>query len=194
MKTSIAAVIGVACCLAVSGCAFAAPSATSETTAQSSAGLLLAQNGEAAQPIIIPAKSSDATKAVARELAEYLGRITGATFEIKEGDGSSGIVLGTLAQFPVAELKNPLEMRGPYDGVEAYAIRTEPKRVLLLGNTELGAAHATSRFLETLGMRWFFPGKNWEVVPSKNTLRYAVNESGRPVVLARSVWPGWGLV
>jgi len=155
--------------------------------------LALAQDGKALQPIVISPQASDGTRLVAKELAEYLGRITGTDFKVQEGSGSNGIVLGTLSQFPAKELATPLELRGAYDGVEAYAIRTEPKRVLLLGLTETGASHAAYRFLETLGCRWFFPGKNWEVVPSQNTLNYSVNESSRPAVLARRVWPGFGL-
>jgi hypothetical protein len=37
---------------------------------------------------------------------------------------------------------------------------------LLIGATEMGVSHAAFRLLEELGCRWFFPGKNWEVVPS----------------------------
>jgi hypothetical protein len=161
--------------------------------AQSTPPLALARDDKAVQTITVSAKADAQTKAVAQELAGYLGRISGATFEVKPGDGSSGIVLGTLAQFPVKELEKPLEMRGAYDGLEAFAIRTEVKRVLLLGRTELGAAHAAHRFLETLGCRWFFPGQNWEVVPRKSELTYSVNESSRPAILSRRIWFGFGL-
>ena len=101
-------------------------------------------------------------------------------------------MVGTLAQFPVDELKKPLEMRGAYDGKEAYAIRTEKDRVLLLGATETGASYAVYQLLETLGCRWFFPAKEWEVVPEKKTLSYGVNETSRPAILSRNVWYGYG--
>src|SRR3954464_10873709 len=85
------------------------------------ASLPLAGNGTALQPIVISAQASDATKAVAAELADYLTQITGAKFEVQPGDGTRGIVLGTLAEFPNPALAEPLALHGPYDGREAFA-------------------------------------------------------------------------
>ena len=90
-------------------------------------------------PIVISAKATDGTRQVAQELADYLSQISGARFEVQTGDGSRGIVLGTLAEFPHPELAAGLEIRNTYNGKEAYAIRTEPQRLLLIGATELGA-------------------------------------------------------
>ncbi len=154
--------------------------------------ILLAEHGQARYPIVLSSKASDATKAVARELAEYLNRMAGAKFEVNAGDGSRGIVLGTLDKFPNAALAKSLEIRNTYDGKEAFAIRTEKDRVLLIGATELGASHAAFRFLERLGCRWFFPAKEWEVVPTMKTLRVDLQETDRPRILARRIWYGYG--
>src|SRR5262249_4456009 len=118
------------------------------------AELPLAANGKALVPVVVSEKASPATKQVANELAGYLGRITGAKFEVTTGDGSKGIVLGTIAEFPSPVLAPALAIRDAYDGREAFAIRTEPARVLLIGATDLGASHAAFRFLEALGCRW----------------------------------------
>lgn len=155
--------------------------------------ITLAENGKALLPIVLSAKASAQTRTVAAELSGYLKRITGAEFKIESGDGSSGIVLGTLAEFSVPDLKQALAIRENHDGVEALAIRTEAKRVLLLGATDLGASHAAFRFLETLGCRWFFPAKEWEVVPSKSVLRVALDEVNRPAVLSRRIWWSYGM-
>jgi hypothetical protein len=176
-----------ACLLAVwltfgAHCASAAPSE-----------LLLATGGQATMPIVLSPHASAATKAVANELAEYLKRITDAPFEVQTGDGKSGIVLGTLAEFPNPTLDKPLEIRNGYDGKEAFAIRTEPKRVLLIGATDLGASHAAYRFLERLGCRWFFPAKEWQVVPRQSTLRVSVEDADRPVFLSRRIWYAYGI-
>lgn len=161
--------------------------------AEAQTGVLLAENGKAMQPIAVSKQASKETQAVAKDLAQCLNRITGGTFAVKAGDGKAGIVIGTLAEFPVAELDKPLELRERYNGIEAYAIRTEARRVLLLGRTDKGASHAVSRFLETLGYRHYFPAKEWEVFPSKPTIRYNMTESGRPHVLSRNIWAGFGL-
>src|SRR6185437_6729669 len=159
---------------------------------KSDIALAISQDGHALLPIIISDHASDGTKAVAAELAEYLKRITDAAFDIRTGDGASGIVLGTIAEFPNPALEKPLQKRGPYDGREAYAIRTEKNRLLLIGGSDLGASHAAFRFLEIVGCRWFFPAKEWEVVPSIADLKFDTNETDRPTLLSRRIWYGYG--
>jgi hypothetical protein len=155
--------------------------------------LQVADNGRAIAPVVVSANASDATKTVAAELADYLGRISGAKFEVQTGDGSRGIVLGTLAEFPSPSLGKPLEIRNSYDGREAFAIRTEKDRVLLLGATDVGASHAAFRLLEHLGCRWFFPAPEWEVVPTQRALSVSLDETDRPRILARRIWYGYGV-
>jgi Domain of unknown function (DUF4838) len=152
----------------------------------------LAAEGKALHPVVVSEQASPALKAVAGEVAEYLSRMTGAKFKVEAGDGSHGVVLGTLAEFPRPELNEDLQIRKVYDGREAFAIRTEPTRVLLIGATDLGASHAAYRFLEALGCRWFFPAKEWEVVPSCPLLSVSLHEIERPRILSRRIWYGYG--
>lgn len=93
------------------------------TPVAESGGLLLAQDSKALQMIVVSIEASAELKATAKELAEILGRVSGSTFDIQVGDGSAGIVLGRLEHFPVAGLEKALEIRGGYDGREAFAIR-----------------------------------------------------------------------
>lgn len=150
--------------------------------------LVLAENKQALLPIVISDKASKQTQAVAAELAEYLGRMSGAKFEVTTGDGSSGIVLGTIAEFPTPALNNALQIFNGFDGKEAYAIRTRDKRLLMLGATDLGVNHAAYRLLHELGARWFFPHKAWEVVPQISRLQFNREITDRPSILARDIW------
>ena len=154
-------------------------------------GLPLATNGTALLSITISANASANTKAVAEELKQYLDRMSGASFQIAT-NGSAGLVLGTLAEFPVPSLNNDLAITNGFVGKEAYAIRTETNRVLLLGATDKGTSHAAFRFLEENGCRWFFPNTNWEVVPFQATLQFNTNITDRPVFLERGIWYAWG--
>ena len=156
------------------------------------AELPLAAGGKALVPIVVSEQASPATRQVADELADYLGRTSGAKFEVVTGDGTKGVVLGTLAEFPNPALAPALAIRDSFDGREAFAIRTEPARVLLIGATDLGASHAAFRFLEALGCRWFFPAKEWEVIPSQKSLTASVEVTDRPKILARRIWYGYG--
>src|SRR5690606_11415326 len=88
------------CCIAAKSNALAGPA--TDTT-------MLAQDKKALLPIIISPQAGAKTREVAQELAVYLGRITEASFEVRPGNGSEGIVLGTLAEFPVAALGKALE-------------------------------------------------------------------------------------
>jgi len=191
MKYTIPAVF-VLCSILPTHCAQIAASEGDQ------AGVVLAAEGSARMSVFISPEASERTRKVADELAEYLTQITGATFEVQTGDGSRGIVLGTLAEFPDTALKKPLETRDTFDGVEAFAIRTDldradgHERLRLIGATELGASHAAFRFLESLGCRWFFPANEWEVIPSRPELAVNINETDRPAILSRRIWWGYG--
>lgn len=162
------------------------------TAARAAEAVPLARDGRALLPGVVAAEASPGVRAVAVELAGYLTRITGAEFAVREGDGKSGIVLGTQAQFPDPALNRALEIRDTYDGREAYVIRTEPGRVRLIGATEQGASHAAFRLLEEIGCRWFFPAPEWEVIPSVPDLRVSLNVDDRPAFVARRIWYGYG--
>ncbi len=151
-------------------------------------GIDLADAGKALTPIVVSDQASPAIRAVADDLARILKRVTGADFTIEAGDGSRGIVLGTLAEFPDPALAKPLEIRDLVDGREAFVVRSDAKRLRLIGATDLGASHAAYRLLEELGCRWFFPAKEWEVLPRTPKLRVALDLAERPAILARSIW------
>lgn len=166
---------------------------TDRTSDASASTLLLAENGKSLIPIVLAANASDRSKETAGYLASKLQKITGAKFEITTGDGATGIVLGTWTQFPVASLRKPLEIRAVIEkskipnGEEAYAIKTEAKRVLLLGGGEAGVSHAATRFLELIGYRQFYPAPEWEIVPDLKTLKFNRDETNRPTILNRQL-------
>jgi hypothetical protein len=162
------------------------------TPCATAAEVRLAEGGRAQLPIVISEKASDGTRQVVTEFADYLRQISGAQFDIRTGDGSSGIVLGTIDEFPHPDLEKPLAIRNRFDGKEAYAIRCEGKRVLLLGAADQGVSHAAFRFLEALGCRWFFPAREWEVIPRRSELVADINLVDRPALLSRRIWYGYG--
>lgn len=159
--------------------------------AESEKSAQIAKGGKALLPIVISDKASDRTKQVANELKGCLNRITGASFEIKTGDGNTGLVLGTLAEYPNPSLDKALEIVHSFDGKEAFAIRTDKSRILLLGATDKGVSHAVYRLLEELGCRWLFPSSNWEIIPNQANLKFSRNITDRPDFLERRIWYAW---
>lgn len=154
---------------------------------------VIADQGKAQQAIITAATASERTKAAAAELADYLGRISGAKFEIKTGDSSTGIVIGTAADFPDAAKDEWLTDKA-ITARENYLIRSEAGRLLLIGNQEPAVEHAVWDLLHELGHRQFFPGAHWEIVPKQMDLAVEVNRFEKPAFHSRTVWFGYGAI
>jgi len=149
--------------------------------------LLLAQGGRARAQIQIAPDASVPLKSTAVELADYLERITGATFEVTSArPAGARIVLGRLDQFP--DLKLTGELKDMND--EAFLIRTDGNALLLLGKSDVAASHAAFAFLEDLGCRWFFPTPEWEIVPRVAELTVQADRRDAPQMIVRGMWYG----
>jgi hypothetical protein len=160
----------------------------------SAAGLaeaLVAENGEARLAIVVADTAGDATRRAAVELAAQLQRLTGAAFAITNGDGTSGLAVGTAADFPTLGYAAVFRPDDP-DGREAYLLRSHTNGLHLVGAAELGVRHAVWDLLHRAGYRQFFPGTRWEVVPKTPTLRVAVDARERPAYRSRRIWYGFG--
>ena len=59
----------------------------------------LADSGKALLPIRVGPEATERARAAATTLASYLGRIAGAEFAVREGDGAEGIVVGLPGDF-----------------------------------------------------------------------------------------------
>jgi len=155
---------------------------------RSAAPVALARDGKALVPIVISPDASEAVLATAEELAAILGQMTGGAFRVQRNATPSGVTLGTLKQFPDRRLAKPLKIRNHYDGIEAFAIRSDEGVVRLVASTDLGVQHAAYRFLELLGCRWFFMTDRWRVIPKTAALAFDLNEDSRPAIWARNIW------
>jgi len=104
-----------------------------------------------------------------------------------------GIVLGTAAEVDRdGRYRDALALHGEYDGKEAFVIHPGKDRLLLLGATDLGVSHAAFALLEQLGCRWFFPAKEWQVIPNRPSVVADATLFSRPKILARRIWYGYG--
>ena len=130
---------------------------------------VLAEAGQARMPIVLAQEATERQRELAEELAGILQQISGAESEVITGDGSRGLILGTLDQFPMPDWQKTLEVRG-HDGREAYGIRSEADRLLVIGATDVGLDRGITKLLETLGCRWFFPNAIWHIIPRSDGL------------------------
>lgn len=116
--------------------------------------LTLAENGQARATIVLAANPIPAEKTAATELAEYLQKITGATFpivaETKAVTGPRLLVGPSVAARRLLGART-VESLGP----EEFIVRTVGKDLLLVGGRPRGTLYAVYSFLEDdLGCRW----------------------------------------
>ncbi len=150
----------------------------------------LAAEGKPCLRIVIAGSASPRVAAAAGTLADYLGRIAGAPFEVVRGDGREGIAVGLDSDFKSLKLESQLDAPIPARN-EQYLLRSHAAGVWVVGATELAVEHAVWDLLHRLGYRQFFPGAHWEIVPNTPDLRLAVDANERPDYYSRKIWYGF---
>lgn len=134
--------------------------------------------------------------------AEYvrdgLKRMTGRDFAVvSTNDLSRGIVL-TLRKNATKDIRNDpaveralrSDPRDPYAANEAFYIRSEKERVLVVANTPDGLTDAVAELLESVNYEILGMGPNWIHVPDHRSkpLVFSVNRAGRASFYIRRLW------
>lgn len=123
-----------------------------------------------------------------KDLAGYLGKMSGAKVEIVTGDLPAGdgrvpISVGSKA----AAVFGPAAKTAPYR--QGFRMVVSPKGVGLIGESDLAVGYAVYELLDRLGCRWYLPGDLGEVVPESKTIALKdVDFSSAPGTLYRGVW------
>lgn len=138
----------------------------------------IAEDGQPRCHILIEGEANAAREALAKELQHWLREATGATIPIGATPDSKGAIVLATGDASL--------------GPEGFAVRSEPGRLTLRGNTELGLQHAVYAFLEHVGCRWYFPDPVWTAVPKHPSLSVSVNVRASPAFGYRRIWYGWG--
>jgi len=145
------------------------------------------------QPVVILPGAAERTIDAANQLAATLGRMTGGQFLVQTGDGSSGIVVATVADLPEVPDNTPFQTGLRHQ--EEYLLRSETDRLWLVGTTSLAARHAVWDLLHRLGHRQYFPGPTWEIVPTLENPVIEIDEfvvpafTGRRFGIYLNAWP-----
>ncbi|MBM4093495.1 MAG: DUF4838 domain-containing protein [Planctomycetes bacterium] len=173
--------------------------------------VLLADNGQARCVIVAPAgwtndvvlppelpsqaasllrARRDLYRDSVKDLARYLGKMSGTEIEIVEGlpanDKRLPIYIGVESQQvfgPVGVSKS---------GLFGFRVVADGRRGIgLYGESEVGTSYAIYELLDRLGCRWFMPTELGEVVPERPVLAVPVmDEKLAPVADNRSMWQG----
>lgn len=135
-------------------------------------------------------------------LREGLEEMTGRKFPVESRtDLSAGIVLVLMSNAP-PDIQNDSEVRralradpkDPYAATEAFFIRSERKRLLMVANTSDGLCHAVVELLESVGYEVLGMGPNWIHAPNfrHRPLVFALYRAGRPSFYIRRLSVGSG--
>lgn len=153
-------------------------------TANAEEPFAITQSGKAVTTIVTPSTADKQRLSLIEELRQCLKEMTGADLPL--GKGPDGLWVGTAADFP----KEAQELKTQELGPEGFILRSEARRLLILGNTELALQHAVYTFLESQGCRWYFAEPTWTVIPRKPSLTARLDRRERPAYIFRRIWYG----
>ena len=152
----------------------------------------LARDKRPLLPVVIADQATAATKATAAELAQYLGRISGAEFRVETGDGSQGIVLGRPGRFRPAAVRRRVRQRS-FPARRLRAPLARRKGLYLLGARTWPCRMPPGTCSTVWDTGSFSPGRRGKWSPALRTLKIAVDERQSPSFYARRIWYNWGL-
>ncbi len=152
---------------------------------------VIAEDGQARGVIVHPDRYRSQHEATAvEELADYLGRITGATFEVvAESDAPDGPQIHVGSTRAAGYRQWRLERDGI--DIDGFAMVIEPERIVLIGRMHHATEFAVYRFLYRFcGVRWYMPTDLGTHVPHSPTLTIPCGETvEEPAILSR-LWSG----
>ena len=142
-------------------------------------------------------RASEPTVNAVQYLQEAVERMTGRKPSITIGDDLSNSIVLTLLENAPEDIKGDpkiiqalsSEDKDAYNAVEAFYIRTESERIILVANTPDGLRHAVVELLESVGYEVLGMGPNWTHVPDYTTkpLAFDLEISGRPGLYNRKL-------
>lgn len=150
----------------------------------------IAENGKAKLKIVVGPRAGEEVRETAGNLARYLKRMSGADFEVVEGTGDAGLVIGIPEHLPDLPIQSVFG-NSSFER-DHYRIVSDEDGLYLLGATPGAVAFAVWDLLHQFGYRYYFPSATWEIFPELQHLKIAVDRIERPDFINRSA-PRGGL-
>lgn len=153
-------------------------------------GIEISRGGKAVAALVLAPDASLPEQTAARELADYLAKVTGAEFRIVSEPSASGdaprVFVGPT-QFAKANGVDAAAL-----GAEEWVVRSAGNDLILAGGRPRGTVYAVYRLLEDIvGVHWWSP---WaEQVPRIPSLTIEnVDRRGKPVFRYRDIYSLYG--
>src|ERR1051326_8549672 len=121
-----------------------------------------------------------------KDLAHYLGKMSGATIEVVTGPAPGGLIPVFIGERAV-EAFGKLQKSAPCQ--QGFRVVVSAKGVGLLGESDLATSYAIYEVLDRLGCRWFMPSEWGECVPELKTVTLAeMDFNSAPGTIYRGIW------
>jgi hypothetical protein len=111
--------------------------------------------------IVVRRNAAPPEKFAAAELVKYLAQMGNPKPEIQEFPIDGDIYLGVLPDADRSEAEAALRD----EDSDSFIIRSRGGKLLLYGKSPRANLYAVYHYLESLGARWYFPGRESEVIP-----------------------------
>lgn len=117
--------------------------------------------------IVVRMDSNQVERFAAEELAAYTGAMTGSKMNVTSEASGKAIYIGFLPGYvSTGEKEHVLNELGPLKQ-DGFIIRSMGEDLAIKGRTPRGTLYGVYDYLRMLGVRWYFPGKEHEFVPSR---------------------------
>ncbi|MHC4741428.1 MAG: DUF4838 domain-containing protein, partial [Planctomycetota bacterium] len=127
---------------------------------------------------VVYAGDHEAARAAIEDLVHYVQEISGAKLQVSRGvEDTPGPTLhfGETCLYPkLASIRNAIELDG-------FAMIRVGEDLIIAGNIPQGTANGITTVLQDhFGVRWYYGGPLWEIVPKQSTLQisFASNSPG----------------
>ncbi len=170
--------------LVISACSPEVKGSAAGGDTDAGAMMAIVEDGEAKFDIIYANQPSDYPIASERQQERFeeslsdfvriVSDISGAELKAFSVEDAEDVTVENTIQIGPTPAARQAGLTGKADSLKPHAliIHSDPERkvLYLTGSTLEGAGHAMYEFLETLGCRWFYPGKEGETLPEMSTI------------------------
>jgi hypothetical protein len=127
--------------------------------------ILCASIAHAGIAIVLRPDATPVERLAAGELTSYLSRMGNEPPVTARAPQTGPIYLGLLPPDIDAPSRDFIEHSLDGQDLDSFVLRTANRRLIIYGNSPRANLYGAYEYLQSLGVRWYYPGKDNEVVP-----------------------------
>lgn len=142
--------------------------------------------GHESLPKLIPEYQRQRLRESVKDLALYLGKMSGAKVEIVTSSAPGGLIPIYIGELAAEKFGKP-QKSAPFQ--QGFRFIVSAKGIGLAGESDLATSYAIYELLDRLGCRWFMPSEWGECIPELKTVALPeMDFSSVPGTLYRGIW------